>query len=142
MKRKRAPGGGRKARSGPTSNLTIRIPDHLRQQLEAEAAAKDATLSERLLWHLSRSVNRENELDRDDATRAFCFLIYELSGRLRWGAGPPPAYWERNPFVFQAFRLAVDQLLAFFAPKAAIKRPPIEDILEEAFSDYETILTP
>lgn len=142
MKRKRAPGGGRKARSGPTSPLTFRIPAELRKRLETEAAAKDATVSERLLWHLKRSLDREIELNRDEATRAFCFLIFELSDRLRWGAGPPPVYWERNPFVFKAFKLAVEKLLSSFEPKGEIKRPPVEEYLKEAFSQYQGIQPP
>ena len=142
MKRKRAPGGGRKARAGPTSPLTFRIPDDLRQQLESEAAEKNATVSERLLWHLSQSLSREKALGRDPAVRAFCFLIMELSDRLRWAAGPPPALWERNPFVFKAFKIAVEKLLSNFEPKGDMKRPPIEAFLKEAFSDYHSILTP
>ena len=43
MKRKRAKGGGRKPKAGPTSSLTFRIPDDLRRELELEANAESVS---------------------------------------------------------------------------------------------------
>ena len=75
MKQKRAPGGGRKAKAGPTSSLTFRIPDDMRKQLEREAAEKAATVSDRLQWHLRRSFNRQQEEERDPALQGLLVLI-------------------------------------------------------------------
>jgi hypothetical protein len=126
-----------------TSSLTIRIPEDMRKRLESEAATKDESVAQVLLWHLRRSFNRDREVERDPAIRAFCFLFAELSDRLRWGAGPPPAIWERNPFVFRAFRIAVEKLLGSFEPKGKMKRPPFESFLKvtEEYSN-RGILTP
>src|SRR5262245_60282065 len=123
MKRKRAQGGGRKPKgefSQLTSSLTIRIPDDMRKRLESEAAEKDESIAQRLLWHLQRSFNRERELARDPAIRGHCFLISEMAERLAWAAGPGAA-WERNPFVFQAFKIGVEKMLSFFTPKGEIR---------------------
>ena len=79
MKRKRAPGGGRKAQAGPTSSLTFRIPDDMRKQLEREAAEKEVNVSDRLHWHLRRSFNRQRDEERDPALQALLLLIARLA---------------------------------------------------------------
>src|SRR5262245_49605985 len=119
MKRKRAPGGGRKAKAGPTSSLTFRIPDDLRKQLEREAAAKAVNVSDRLLWHLRRSFNRQREEERDPALQGLLVLIARLAEDVAGGeytANKEARSWHRREwridlFKFRAFKFAVKKLL-------------------------------
>src|SRR6516165_455129 len=54
MARKRAPGGGRKPKGAAPmrSQLTIRMPDDLRTELEAAARKRGHNLTDELLWRL------------------------------------------------------------------------------------------
>jgi hypothetical protein len=119
MKRKRAPGGGRKARAGPTSSLTFRIPDDMRKQLEREAAEKAVNVSDRLLWHLRRSFNRQREEERDPALQGLLVLISRLAENIGGGEYVPDKdvrswlrrEWRTDLFQFRAFKFAVKKLL-------------------------------
>jgi hypothetical protein len=102
----------------------------MRKRLESEAADKDESVAQVLLRHLQRSFNRDQQLERDPATRAFCFLIMELSERIRLGAGSSER-WQRNPFVFRAFKLAVGTLLDRFEPKGSLRPPPFRSLLRQ-----------
>jgi hypothetical protein len=105
--------------SGLSSSLTIRIPDDMRRQLESEAAARNQSIAQVLLWHLRRSFNRSGELERHSSIRAFCFLISELADRI--GQGNPE--WRHDPFKFKTFRIAVAKLLDVFQPVGEIRAP-------------------
>ena len=134
-KRRRAPGGGRK-RLGPSvaQNLTIRIDDDLREQLEAVATARQKrnwNLSQEILLRLRISLNNEREEQRSPAMRALCFLIAQLADHI---VGPKifeegkeiAIYdWRRSPFFYKAFKIAVGQLLDALDPPGPIKAPKI-----------------
>lgn len=119
MKRKRAPGGGRKARAGPTSSLTFRIPDDMRKHLEREAAEKAVNVSDRLLWHLRRSFNRQREEERDPALQGLFVLIARLAEMVTGGEVMPDKYsrsllqrrWRTDLFKFRTVKFAVKKLL-------------------------------
>jgi len=138
MKRKRARGGGRKSRSGPTSSLTFRIPDQMRRQLESEAAAKDATVSERLLWHLSRSFNRQREEERDPALNGLLIVIASLAEATTGGELLSDKYyrsevqrkWRTDLFNFRAFKFAVKKLLD------TLEEPPESTMTQENHENY------
>jgi hypothetical protein len=129
MKRKRAPGGGRKPKgefSNLTSSLTIRIPEDVRKQLESESTASGQSVAQVLLWHLRRSFNRERELEREPAMGALCFLIADLAGKVSGlvdAQGRPAFDWRTDPFFFRAFKLAVAQLLDALEPSGEIEPP-------------------
>ena len=75
MARKRAPGGGRKPK-GPVaarSQLTVRMPDELRAELEAAARRRNRNLTDELIGRIRGSFAREHEQKRDPATRALLF---------------------------------------------------------------------
>jgi hypothetical protein len=79
---KRASGGGRKPKgefSKLSSTLTIRIPDDMRRRLESEAAEKNESMAQRLMWHLRQSFNRELENRRDPALRGLLYMIGHLA---------------------------------------------------------------
>jgi hypothetical protein len=139
-KRRRAPGGGRK-RLGPSvaQNLTIRIDDDLREQLEAVATARQKrnwNLSQEILLRLRTSLNNEREERRSPAMRALCFLIAQLAdhivGPILIGEGKDgergeiAVYdWRADPFFYKAFKIAVGQLLDALDPPGPIKTPEI-----------------
>ena len=132
MKRKRAPGGGRKAKAGPTSPLTFRIPNDLRRELELEAT-EDGKVSERLLWHLRRSINRKREEERDPALQALLLLIARLAEQITGGEYVPDkdfrslvrSEWRTDLFQFRAFKFAVKKLLD------TLEEPPESSSLTE-----------
>ena len=112
MKPKKKSTAGRKP-AGPfahnTAQLTIRMPDDLRDELELSANKKGWSLTQELLWRLRSSYQRQRqERRRPPATRAICFLIGEIAG---YASAFNPAEWHRSPFAFKAFRLAVARLL-------------------------------
>src|SRR5262245_20459249 len=119
MKRKRAPGGGRKAKAGPTSSLTFRIPGDMRKQLEREAAEKEFNVSDRLLWHLRRSFNRQRDEERDPALQGLLVLIARLAEGVSDGEYVPDKNlrsrlrreWRTDLFQFRAFKFAVKKVL-------------------------------
>ena len=134
-KRRRAPGGGRK-RLGPSvaQNLTIRIDDDLREQLEAVATARQKrnwNLSQEILLRLRISLNNEREEQRSPAMRALCFLIAQLADHI---VGPKlidlderkefAVYnWRASPFFYRAFKIAVGQVLDALDPPGPIEPP-------------------
>ena len=132
LKQKRKPGGGRKP-AGPfknnTAQLTIRMPDDLREKLESSARSKDRSLTQELLWRLQGSYRKQHEDEfRPPATRAICFLIANLADRITFPefAGSYRerlAVWHRNPFQFRAFRLAVAKLLEALEPLGDMQNP-------------------
>ena len=136
MVRKRAPGGGRKP-LGPSAAhpLTIRMDNDLRHQLERAASKRGRkrawNLSQEILLRLRVSLNREHEEHPDRALRALCFVISEMArnffsteGRVPEIAGGP---WQRDPFTFTAFKLAVGKLLDGLQPPGDLRRPRTKD---------------
>jgi len=82
MKQRRRPGGGRKS-GGEFRNLTavmsVRMPQDLRDQLERARQASRRSMSQELLWRAKMSFDRDRDLSRNRAMRAFCFLFSELA---------------------------------------------------------------
>jgi hypothetical protein len=128
MRRKRAPGAGRKRKVGfSTSSLTFRIPDDLRKQLESQATARASSIAETLIWHLRRSLNRQRDEERDPAMRALCFLISEIA-KITGPLAPrseTTGAWRSNPFFYAAFKLAVADLLQALTPPGEIIAPDL-----------------
>jgi hypothetical protein len=121
---KRKSHAGRKP-AGPfahnTSQLTIRMPDDLRSELETAAKKKGWSLTQELLWRVRSSYRRQREEERrPPATRALCFLISEIAVRIGFFK---LSEWHRSTFAFRAFRLAVGQLLETLEPTGEMKNP-------------------
>ena len=126
MKRKRNPGAGRKP-SGPFANnstqLTIRMPEDLRHQLEKSATKKGWSLTQELLWRLNSSYKRQRErkgIRGHPAVRALGFLVSELISRVAYFDAEE---WHRDPFLFRAFRLGVGKLLEALEPPGDVQGP-------------------
>ena len=124
MVRTRAPGGGRKPK-GPVaarSQLTVRIPDDQRAELEAAARKRGRNLTDELLGRLRASFAREREQKRDPAMRAIGFLIAATAEEIHKQQSLSKD-WQRNPFIFRAFRYAVAKLLEALDPPGEAKSP-------------------
>jgi len=143
MVRKRAPGGGRKPQ-GEFDQLTmpfsLRMPEDLREQLEAAAKQSGRSTSQEILRRLNESFGASRDKQRDPAVRAICFLIAQLADRIRWASGPN--LWDGNPFLFRAFKIGVEKLLDGLEPQGEIKNPGVDDDfrrIKEAFKDDTTL---
>jgi hypothetical protein len=125
MARKRAPGGGRKPKGAAPmrSQLTIRMPDDLRAELEAAARKRGHNLTDELLWRLRLSFAKEREQRRDPAMRALTFLIGELAENIHLGLRIFRMKWHKNPFMFQALKLGTTKMLDAIAPPGEIESP-------------------
>jgi hypothetical protein len=136
-KRKRAPGGGRKPQ-GEFQNLTavmsLRMPQDLRDQLERARKASRRTLSQELIARASASFERDRDQSRDRALRAFCFLFSELVQAICPRDFPDERIldWRFDPWLFQAFRLAVAKLLDRFQPNGEMKLPEFWQVIRDA----------
>jgi hypothetical protein len=129
MARKRAPGGGRKPIGAfpASTQLSIRMPDNIRVELEAAAKKRGWSLTQELLWRLRVSLSRGREDRRDAALRAIFFLITQMATQSLYtdtrGRGKP---WYQDPFTFRAFKLAVAKLLDGLEPRGEISIPLYE----------------
>jgi Arc-like DNA binding domain len=103
------------------------MPPWLRAQLQAAAKRKGRSMSQELISRLASSFHREREEARDPAMRALCFLIadtaHSVSGVVRIEDDKPVHDWRTNPFMFEAFKLAVGYLLDALRPKGEIVSP-------------------
>jgi hypothetical protein len=104
------------------SQLTIRMPDDMRAELEAAARRRDHTISDELLWRLRASFARDYEERHDPATAALRFLITRLAHYTHLRL-PFPMKWHENPFMFQAFKLGIIKVLDAIAPSGEIESP-------------------
>jgi hypothetical protein len=125
--RKRAPGGGRKrSPDTPRAQLTIRIPENLRGELESAAKKRGRKLTREVIWRLQVSLNRERIDRQDQVMRALCFLFTDVAEKLRLHEGlyfREGRKWHRDPFTFRAFKLAVGKLLDALEPSGEAKSP-------------------
>src|SRR4051812_41564253 len=110
MVRKRAPGGGRKARGeAPAEHFNTRITPEVRRQLEREADRNGRTLSREIEDRLKDSLRYGPEPEdhfrpkKDKPTEAFCYLIKEAA-KFAAGVQVPENQWHKNRFAFEGFR--------------------------------------
>jgi hypothetical protein len=142
MKRKRAPGAGRKP-TGPfaqnAAQLTIRMPTDMRKQLAVSAARRQNgagwSLSQELLYRLQHSFDRERDERRDPANRALSYILAEIISFVAGAAGAPYSEWRSDPFAFRTIKLAFALVLDALEPKGKIRAPRTKDqpILGDTF---------
>src|SRR5262245_37741976 len=123
--RRRASGGGRKPQGEfdqLTSPFSMRMPEHLRKQLEAAADKSGRSASQELLARLNSSFSRDRNEDQDRPIRAICFLITELKNNI--AVAKSAVEWHRDPFLFRAFKIAVGKLLDELEPSGEMLPPP------------------
>jgi Arc-like DNA binding domain len=134
MKKQRRPGGGRKAQGELrqlTATMSVRMPRDLRDQLERARQASGRSLSQELLWRAAKSFDRDRGLSRERAMRAFCFLFSELAQVIAVNPELVPD-WRFDPWLFQAFKMAVGKLLDRFQPAGKMTLPEFWQFVREA----------
>jgi hypothetical protein len=138
MKRRRRPGGGRKAQ-GELRNLTavmsLRMPQDLRDQLERARRASGRSLSQEMLKRVGLSFGRDREGDR--ALRAFSFLFSELAEFINLEQNPD---WRFDPWLFHTIKLAIGKLLDRFEPSGKMRLPRFWQYLRDT-PDFEGLPT-
>ena len=119
-------GAGRPAYSKGRSKLSYfstRITQRTRDLLEAEARIHGeslAVVAERLLQiGLDEKAKRRNRIGAP--LRALCFLIEKLNE----GRYEEKYPWRSNPYMFEAFRTAVLDVLDELRPPGEIVKPPL-----------------
>jgi len=122
--RKRAPGGGRKPIGAfpASTQLSIRMPDNMRAELEAAAKNRGWSLTQELLWRIRVSLSKDRQDSRDSTLRAICFLISAMATRGLYTRRPGKP-WYQDPFTFRAFKLGVAKLLDALEPRGEISIP-------------------
>jgi hypothetical protein len=111
------------------SQLTVRMPDDLRAELEVAAERRGHSLSDQLIWRLRASFARERDQDHDRASRAFAFLISRIAEMAsvdlpeRMPEEGMPEGWFRDPFKFRVFKLGVAKVLDAFDPPGEPRSP-------------------
>jgi hypothetical protein len=119
------------------------MPDDLRTELEAAAAARGHSLTQEMIGRLRESLARERIDRQDPAMRALCFLFQDLAERihLRQPEFRSDFKWHRSPFMFRTFKLAVAQLLDALEPPGEI-RPPGRARMEKTDPDFYSAFKP
>jgi hypothetical protein len=123
--RKRAPGAGRKPQGEfdqLTSIFAVRMPQDIRQQLEAAAKKNRRSTGQELLRRLYDSFGIGDK-NRDPALRAICFLISELADKIIY-VPHGDQNWHNNKFLFRALRIGIAKLLDEIEPKGAMPPSP------------------
>jgi len=102
------------------------MPDDLRADLQAAAAKQGRTLTQEVIRRLR--VSLREDLRADPALRGLNFLIAQLAHHV---VGPTQRDWRSVRFFYEAFKIAVCQLLNALDPpgeirggKLTIKGPP------------------
>jgi len=135
-KRKGA-GRPRISKTGKTSYFSTRITPETRALLEAESRLSGQSLSQTIEGLLVLGLYEKQARNRPKPIRAMCYLITQLSEMIavailkEKNLTHPEYNWRSNPFMFEAFRVAVLHLFEAL-------RPPGESVaplpLPERFS--------
>jgi hypothetical protein len=136
MAKKAGTRGGRKP-SGPIKGKTIsfytKISEKTRGALESEAAASGQSISQvaERMMRIGLEKNRDREID--SPMRALAFIACELAKQceLRGIKSRQLYQWTNHPFVFEAFRLALLELLEQIRPPGDITHPYVAEGFEE-----------
>ena len=119
------------------------MPADLRNQLEAAADKSGKNVSQELLRRLQDSFHRDRVKSVDPAIRALCFLFERIAEVISW---PPfvvrPWPWRSSPFLFTAFKLAVNKLLDVMQPAGDIESPLVRqpgDFYRRMYETPETL---
>jgi hypothetical protein len=135
LKRKRAPGGGRKPQ-GPTrkeSMLQARIPDDLLARLDRSAAENGRSRSLEAHVRLQESFDLPARMQKDwgaPDVRDLVRLISRVVRSVHTSAGAHPfeeagdLAWHRNAWTHAAVETAIMTLLASYKPAGVVDPPP------------------
>jgi hypothetical protein len=130
MKRKRAPGAGRKPRGefqGKTAVLTTRITPETRAALERAAAKNKKSLSQQVEHGLREYLSTlKGNRERRDHIRALGEAIMLVAQYIERATGQ---CWNEDAFTGEAIRQGCTMLITHFAPRGT---PVTPRLIEEA----------
>ena len=138
-KRKRAPGGGRKA-SGPfagkTERFSTRIMRDTREALEREATLMGVGVSQAAERLLRLAIQTRRDEERDQPLRALCFLVEQLAIQCslkrdgvfsgvhsKFGDDDTQTHWRTNPFIFRSLQAAIGIVMDRLLPAGSVEQP-------------------
>ena len=102
--------------AGKLANFSTRIQPETRKALEKEAKATGQSISQLAERLLITGLAERKASEKDRALHALCFLIGELAHRI---VGTLPHDWRSDPFFYEAFKIAVRQVLDALDPPGA-----------------------
>jgi hypothetical protein len=122
-------GRPRLSKTGKTSYFSTRITPETRAVLEAESRLSGQSLSQTIERLLLLGLHEKQARNRPRPIKAICYLITQLSemvtfALLREKNLTHPEYnWRSNPFMFEAFRVAVLHLFDALRPQGESVAP-------------------
>ena len=138
-KRKRAPGGGRKASgpfSGKTERFSTRIMRDTREALEREATLMGVGVSQAAERLLRLAIQTRRDEERDQPLRALCFLVERLAIQCslkrdgvfsgvhsKFGDDDTQTHWRTNPFIFRSLQAAIGIVMDRLLPAGSVEQP-------------------
>jgi hypothetical protein len=111
MRRKRAPGGGRKPQgefSSKSAQLATRVTLETRRGLDAAAKKSGRSLSQEVERRLRDSLKSSAKAARDQPTAALAYLVTRLAELINAISKRP---WNSNRWCLETLKFAVTQLL-------------------------------
>ena len=123
--RRKGAGRPRITKTGKTSYFSTRITPETRALLETEARLSRLSLSTTVERLLRLGLYEKEKRTQESPLRAIFYLMGLLAERIPAGLRADPKYnWRTNPFMFEAFSVAVRYLLDALRPPGEIIAPP------------------
>jgi hypothetical protein len=123
--RRKGAGRPRLSKTGKTSYFSTRITPETRALLDTEARRSRLSLSTTVERLLRLGLYEKEKLTQENPLRAIFYLMGLLAERIPAGLRADPKYnWRTNPFMFEAFSVAVRYLLDALRPPGEIVAPP------------------
>jgi hypothetical protein len=127
--RRKGAGRPRLTETGKTSYFSTRITPQTRARLEAESRLSGLSLSQTIERFLLFGLREKQARNQPRPIKAICYLITTLSEMMAVRVGErnsthPEYNWRSNPFMFEAYRVAVLHLLDALRPEGEIVVPP------------------
>jgi len=140
--RRKGAGRPRITKTGKTSYFSTRITPETRALLETEARLSSLSLSTTVERLLRLGLYEKEKRAQESPLRAIFYLMGLLAERIPAGLRADPKYnWRTNPFMFEAFTVAVRYLLDALRPPGEIIAPPPPPPLPEPPPDVVRDMT-
>jgi hypothetical protein len=104
--------------------LSTRITPEIRARLEVESRRSRLSLSQTIEHLLLVGLHEKEERNRPRPIRAIFYLITQLGSYMAARVPQQEYNWRSNPFMFEAFRVAISHLLGALRPDGEIVVPP------------------
>ena len=117
---------------GAGNNLSIRLPDDLRDRLEHAARESGQKLSDQIRWRLTNSFADNLSIEERYGDRRNAAFMHLLALAILEAMPPdkPPSGWLDNVALYETVAAAVQYIFRFMDPRAA----PSDDALEDLYT--------